>query len=182
MADVLIVGDGPGGLSAALFLAKKGMSVTVIGPDETPMHKAKLFNYLGIPEITGSDFMATARQQVTNLGAKLVDGVVSAIIQDGETFAASTEDGENHTGRYLVLAMGSKRDLAGGLGIERREDGTIVTDSDQKTSLAGCYALGWTTHRHKTQAVIAAGDGARAALDILSIEKGEDVHDFDVVS
>lgn len=182
MADVLIVGDGPGGLSAALFLAKKGLAVTVIGPDETPMHKAKLYNYLGIDEITGSDFMAAARSQVERFGAKLVSGTVTAMVVDGDAFAATTDAGETHTGRYLILAMGSKRDLAAGLGVERREDGTIVTDSDQKTTIDGCYALGWSTHRHKTQAIIAAGDGARAALDILSIEKGEDVHDFDVVS
>jgi len=60
MADVLIVGDGPAGLSAALFLAKNDMSVTVFGQDTTPMHKAMLYNYLGIPEMTGSDFQKTS--------------------------------------------------------------------------------------------------------------------------
>ena len=181
MADVLIVGDGPGALSAALFLAKNDLAVTVIGKDETLMHKAVLYNYLGIPEITGDDFMATARQQVEKFGGQLLHGEVNAIVQDGEAFAATADDGQTHTGRYLILAMGSKRDLADGLQIDRREDGTIKVDLDQQTSLDKCYALGWSTHRHKTQAIIAAGDGGRAALDILSAEKGEDFHDFDVV-
>ena len=51
MASVVIVGDGPGGLSAALFLAKNGQDVTVFGTDDTAMHYAYLYNYLGIPEI-----------------------------------------------------------------------------------------------------------------------------------
>ncbi len=182
MADVLIVGDGPGGLSAALFLAKNGLSVTVIGKDETLMHKALLYNYLGIPKITGSDLMAAARTQVEGFGAKVLTDSVTAMVVDGEAYAVTVEGGETHTGRYLILAMGSKRALADGLQLDRREDGTITVDLDQRTSLSRCYALGWSTHRHKTQAIIAAGDGARAALDILSAEKGEDFHDFDVVS
>jgi thioredoxin reductase (NADPH) len=40
MTHVLIVGDGPAGLSAALFLAKRGMQVTVLGKDRTDMHRA----------------------------------------------------------------------------------------------------------------------------------------------
>ena len=62
--DVIVVGDGPGGLSAALFLAKAGKSVVVYGQDNTAMHAALLKNYLGIPEMTGSDFQTIARDQV----------------------------------------------------------------------------------------------------------------------
>ena len=42
MAKVIIIGDGPGGLSAALFLAKLEMDVTVFGVDKTAMHDAML--------------------------------------------------------------------------------------------------------------------------------------------
>ncbi len=66
MAHIAIVGDGPGGLSAALFLAKAGQTVTVFGTDETARHYAYLHNYLGIAEISGSDFQRVARDQVTS--------------------------------------------------------------------------------------------------------------------
>ena len=61
MSSVVIVGDGPGGLSAALFLAKNKLQVTVFGQDQTAMHYAYLYNYLGLPEIDGSDFQEIAR-------------------------------------------------------------------------------------------------------------------------
>ena len=61
MTTVMIVGDGPGGLSAALYLAKLKMDVIVFGVDQTDMHKAMLYNYLGIPEMTGSEFQRIAR-------------------------------------------------------------------------------------------------------------------------
>ena len=79
MAKVIIVGDGPGGLSAALFLAKLDMDVTVFGVDKTAMHDAMLYNYLGIPEMTGSEFQKIARQQVTGFGAALQNKLVTGI-------------------------------------------------------------------------------------------------------
>jgi thioredoxin reductase (NADPH) len=65
MTRTVVVGDGPGGLSAALFLAKNGHTVTVYGQDQTPMHHAHLRNYLGLPDISGSDFQAVAREHAT---------------------------------------------------------------------------------------------------------------------
>ncbi|NUQ00183.1 MAG: FAD-dependent oxidoreductase [Armatimonadetes bacterium] len=181
MPDVLIVGDGPAGLSAALLLAKNGLEVSVYGLDGTPMHKALLLNYLGLPEIPGSQFQETARAQVTQQGATLHEAEVTALSADGQGFVLTTADGRRDEGRYLILASGSKRHLAASLGVATDADGVVLVDRDGRTSLAGCYALGWTSRKHKTQAIIAAGEGAAAALDILSAEQGKEFHDFDVV-
>src|SRR5688500_15938331 len=53
MPTVIVIGDGPGGLSAALFLAKNKVDVVVFGEDKTAMNYAHLKNYLGLPEIGG---------------------------------------------------------------------------------------------------------------------------------
>ena len=94
MTKVIIVGDGPGGLSSALFLAKKGLDVTVFGKDETAMHYAELYNYLGIPKILGSDFQVIARKQVSDFGADLQDALVTSIDKAGDGFTVTTEDGQ----------------------------------------------------------------------------------------
>jgi thioredoxin reductase (NADPH) len=79
MAETIVVGDGPGGLSAALFLAKNGHTVTVYGQDQTPMHHAQLHNYLGLPDISGSEFQRTAREHAMTYGATIIDEAVTAI-------------------------------------------------------------------------------------------------------
>lgn len=180
MADVLIVGDGPGGLSAALFLAKNDMSVTVFGGDKTPMHEAMLYNYLGIEAMTGSDFQAMARQQVARHGAEVVDGEVAEVGQGGGGFTV-TVDGQSYTGKYLILACGPNPTLAEGVGLSLNDRKMIDADRDGKTEVDGCYAIGWSVRPDKIQAIISAGDGAAAALDILSLEAGKAFHDFDVV-
>lgn len=179
--DVLIIGDGPGGLSAALFLAKNGKQVRVLGIDKTPMHKAMLYNYPGIPEITGSDWQARTRRQVESFGATIDISDVKSVAKTDQGFVAVTSDGARHEGRFVILANGSKG-LVDGLGAARDADGGYDVDLySSRTSVDGAYLVGWLVRKDRCQAVIAAGDGAAAALDILSTLAGKDVHDFDVV-
>lgn len=178
MPDVIVVGDGPAGLSAALFLAKRGMAVTVFGKDTTGMNRAYLYNYLGVPEMRGDEFMRVARRQVTRFGAELRAAEVVAVERDGDGFAVVDADGGRHRCRYLVLATGRGRALAEQLGLEF--DGPAVrVDRDGRTSVDNVYAVGRIAREEKIQAVIAAGEGAAAALDILSREAGKPVRDWD---
>jgi len=180
VANVLIVGDGPGGLSAALFLAKKGMEVTVFGVNQSDMHRAKLYNYLGIPEITGSEVQKIARDQVENFGASIQYQKVSAIKKVSDGFQVTTEDGNQHQGKYLILAEGKKLELAKSLDLPRTPEGVEV-DKVGRTSVAGLYVIGRASGIPRSQAIISAGQGATAALDILSTEAGKHVNDYDVV-
>src|SRR5881392_2380681 len=106
MFDVAIIGDGPGGLSAALFLAKNGLSTVVYGQDKTAMHWALLRNYLGIDEISGTDFQKQARNQVTAFGAKLEDRHVDGVGRNDGGFRLTLTGGETVDARYLILSEG----------------------------------------------------------------------------
>lgn len=178
MAKVIVIGDGPAGLSAALFLAKNGHQTLVYAQDQTAMHAAELHNYLGIPVINGSEFQRVARDQVTEHGAEIRNDEVAEVAGDGERFTVSTTAGEE-AADYLVLAGGlAARRLAEQLGVEQGERGVIV-DDDARTSIDRVYAAGRLTRPTRAQAVISAGAGARAALDILAREAGKDVTDWD---
>lgn len=179
MADVIVVGDGPAGLSAALFLAKNDHGVTVLGQDETAMHYAHLRNYLGIAEIDGTAFQEDARRQVTGFGAEIREAEVTGLTVDGDALRVSTAAGEELEADYVVLA-GARRGvkLAGTAGAEV-VDGAVTVDDHQRTTVDRLYAAGRSVRPHRSQAIISAGAGAVAAVDILSREAGEDVHDWD---
>lgn len=178
MTNVIIVGDGPGGLSCALFLAKNGVNVTVFGQDNTAMHYAELHNYLGIPKILGSDFQKIARQQVTDFGADLQDALVTDVSKTDDGFSVTLEDGTTHSTNYVVLAEGKGVKLNQSLGLTK-EGRSVEVDRNGHTAVDGLYAVGRSTKMNRSQAIISAGEGASAALDILSTEAGRDVLDYD---
>jgi thioredoxin reductase (NADPH) len=178
--SVIVIGDGPGGLSAALFLAKAGVDVTVYGQDKTAMHWALLKNYLGIPEVRGDAFQKTARAQVSALGAKIVDARVESVAKSAEGYTATLESGQTVQGRFLILSEGKSPRLADQLGLARVADGAgLKVDHNGQTSLPGVYAVGRLVRPERSQAIISAGDGAAAALDILSTVQGKAVQDWD---
>jgi len=180
MSTVHVVGGGPAGLSAALFTQKNGLETTVSDTDETWMHKAHLFNYPGIESIDGSEFMTVTREQVEDHGADIrTDEEATAVEQTDDGFTVETEGGE-YDADYVVLATGADRSLAEEIGCEFSDDDTVDVNLSMETSVDDLYATGAMVRAEEWQAVIAAGDGGAAALSILSDEKGEHYHDFDV--
>jgi len=179
MADVIIIGDGPAGLAAALFLAKNGMRVEVFGQNESWVQKALLKNYLGFQQIPGPEFLRLAREQVEALGATLVEAEITSIKAVDEGFQIDAADGQGSTGGYLVITAGRKNTLVKALGITLDEKGNPQADRNGRTNIDKVYVAGWSTRPDKIQVQISAGDGAAVALDILSREKGKDFHDFD---
>jgi thioredoxin reductase (NADPH) len=176
--DVVIIGDGPMGLTAALYLSKNGMGVHVLGKDQTPMHKALLRNHPAAPDVPGEEWIHVLREQCLAFGARLHHQKVVGIQCDGEIFVASTEGGDKFRGRYLVLATGRNTRIAESVGVAMTDEGVAI-DLHGRTSQENVYA-GGNLARGITQAAISAGDGAAVALDILSREKGAPFHDYDV--
>ena len=178
MADVIIVGGGPAGFSTALFTSKYGLDTVVFDTDDSKMHSAHLWNYLGIQEIGGSDYLKVAREQVETYGTEIRQAKVTNATKDGDGFTVETEDGASESAKYLVVATGLNNDLLKDLGVEMEGKEAKVGHSGE-TSIKNLYAVGWTS-RNQSQAIISAGDGAAAALHLIADVEGKPYHDFDV--
>lgn len=179
MARIAIIGDGPGGLSAALFLAKNGHEALVYGDDKTAVHHAHLHNYLGLPDTPGTDFVATARAHTESHGARFLDERARDVIPSPTGFSIVSASDGTQAVDYVVLDEGKSPIIAPALGLEMDASGAVSVDSEQRTGFPRVYAVGRMTRPGRSQVVISAGAGAVAALDILAAEAGEDVQDWD---
>ena len=142
MARVIIIGDGPGGLSAAMFLARGGHQAIVFGLDKTAMHYAYLNNYLGIPGISGSDFQRVARRQAQEAGAVIHDAEVASVAAGDGGVIATLGSGEAEAADYLILSEGKNPVLARSLHLVEAESGAIATGAEGVSSHPRIYVIG----------------------------------------
>jgi thioredoxin reductase (NADPH) len=107
MYDCLIVGGGPAGLSAAIYMGRFLRSVAVLdeGGGRSSFGQVN-DNYLGFPEgISVSELRERGRKQAERFGAHFEDCTVHSIARDGPNFVAHTSNGE-FQGRTVILCTG----------------------------------------------------------------------------
>ena len=87
--------------------------------------------------------------------------------------------GQALSGDYPILSEGKNPVLARSVGLAEREDGAPAGDGEGRSSHPRVCDIGRSARPGRSQAIISAGDGAKAALDILAREAGRDVQDWD---
>ena len=108
MFDILIIGGGPAGLSAAITARQRGNSVAVVSNDSatSPLFKAKeIGNYPGFPGISGPELLGKLYAHAKQAGAEMITGRVSTIMPAGGEFHVGYE-AEILTAKSLILATG----------------------------------------------------------------------------
>ncbi|MFN2565448.1 MAG: NAD(P)/FAD-dependent oxidoreductase [Gemmatimonadaceae bacterium] len=106
--DVAIVGGGPAGLSAGIWLARYLHSVALIDSGDPRNWATRSVNgFLGLPHIRPPELRALGRQECRRYGVALIDGIVDRVRQvDDEHFVLVLENGARYESRRLVLAIG----------------------------------------------------------------------------
>lgn len=107
--DVLIVGAGPAGLSAAIYLIRSGYEVTIFEkgfPGGKVNLTAEVENYPGIEKISGPDLAFKIYEHAQNLGAKIASKEVKKIIKDKDVFKVFTEN-DTFMFKAVIIATGT---------------------------------------------------------------------------
>jgi len=177
--DLVIVGGGPAGASAATFAGHAGLQTIVLDADKGMTRRAMLYNHLGFPDgITGPDLVDRGQEQAERCGAEWVKSDVTALERRDDGFVLTTEDGRTFEAREVLLTIGANLALAKQAGVETRPgtepriNEVVAVEPDGRTSVAGVWAAG-TAAGMSVHTIITAGDGARVAVNIISSQKGQ---------
>ena len=109
--DILIVGGGPAGLSAAINGRIRGKTVLLLSSpmEDSPLWKAeRVENYLGLPGVTGAELLTAFRRHAEASGAELRELRALSAMPVGDRWYLSGED-QVFEGRALILAAGAVR-------------------------------------------------------------------------
>lgn len=118
--DCIIVGAGPGGLQAAIHLARYNLKVLLLHrPGGRTWHARHIENYLGLNLVTGPDLVKTGIAQVERFGVAVERGKAESIEKLGDgTFEVKTGD-FTWRSRFVIAASGARESLPPLKNIER---------------------------------------------------------------
>lgn len=160
MYDIMIIGAGTAGLTAAVYGVRAGKRVLVL---EEKVYGGQIIespeveNYPGIRQISGYEFAENLYQQATGLGAELKYEKAVRITEEGTVKKVVTNRGE-HLGKSVIVATGARNRH---LGIEREEKLTGA-------GVSYCATCDGAFYRGKDVAVVGGGNTALEDAGFLS--------------
>ena len=161
--DAIVIGSGPAGYTAAIYLGRAGYAPLVIAGALTPggqlMNTTEVENYPGFPKgIMGPDLMDQMRDQAEHFGAQIEYDDVTSVDFSGDIKRITTDGGEEYFARAVVVTTGSqyrKLEVPG----EREFSGRGVSY---------CATCDGFFFKDKPIVVIGGGDSAMGDADFLT--------------
>ncbi len=158
--DVVVIGAGPAGLSAALYLARFKVKVLVVTKDVGgTLNEAGLIDdYIGLPEIRGPELGRRMAEHVMKYGVPIVTDEVINVVKTHEGFKVITKSGREFRCKAVILAVGSRR----------RRLGVPGEDKFVGKGVSYCAACDAPLFKGKIVAVVGGGNAALQAALLLS--------------
>ena len=159
MYDIIVIGGGPAGLTAALYACRANKSVLLLEKETFGgqiTFSPKVENIPGFVSLTGNEFAEKLVEQVLEQGADVESAEVTAI-KNGEIKTVVTED-EEYEAKAVIIATGAKHRL---LGLPNEEN--LIGEG-----ISFCAVCDGAFYKDKTVAVVGGGNSALQEAILLS--------------
>lgn len=160
MYDIIVVGAGPAGLTAALYALRASKSVLVIeqstfGGQVT--FSPKIENYPGIPEMSGNEFADQLLDQVLNMGAEVEMEKVTGIVDEGNRKLVFA-DNKVFEAQAVIIAV----------GVHHRQLGLPNENALVGNGVSYCAVCDGAFYKDKVTGVVGGGNSALQEAVLLS--------------
>ncbi len=161
MFDIVIVGAGPAGLTAAIYALRADKKTLVVEKETFGgqiTYSPKVENYPGFVEMSGNEFAEKLIEQVMNLGGEIeMDTVLGVTKLDDGTFKVKGESGE-YLAKSVIIASGSKHRR---LGLDKEDE--LVGEG-----VSYCAVCDGAFYKGKEVAIVGGGNTALQEAVLLS--------------
>jgi len=119
--DMIIVGGGPAGLTAAVYAARKMLNVLLLTQNigGQALYSLDVENYMGYQFISGQDLMIRFQTQVEQYHVETIFAAVKAVNKTQDAFVAQTETGGEYLAKTIIVTTGKKSRTLNAKGVER---------------------------------------------------------------
>lgn len=158
--DLVIVGAGPAGITAAIYAIRYQMNFIIVGrlPGGIMTEAFDIENYPGFSRIEGNTLTAKMVEHLKYLGGEIINEDVKAVIKEGDFFTVKADGNKEYQAKSVLLALGTKRNKLEIPG-EKELCGKGVSY---------CATCDGFFFKGKTVAVIGGGDAALGSAVYLS--------------
>lgn len=162
MYDTIIIGAGPAGITASLYIKRAGFKVLVISKDESALNKAnEIENYYGFDKpISGKRLLENGKKQAQRLGIDILQKEVIGIKYSGDNYEVLTANQpkeEKFITKTVVIATGTNRRKPRIKGIQEFEG----------KGISYCAVCDAAFYRNKDVAVLGNGEYAISEIEEL---------------
>lgn len=161
MHDIVIIGGGPAGMTAALYALRNNKSVLIVeknGFGGQIAYSPKVQNFPGFPSISGNEFADRILEQIIAQGADVEIETVTEVINEGKVKRILTEEGSEYEAKAVIIASGVKHRM---LGLEG--EGDLVGNG-----ISFCAVCDGDFYKGQTVAVAGGGNSALQEATLLS--------------
>ena len=169
MFDIIVIGGGPAGMTAALYALRNGKTVLILekhGFGGQITYSPKVENWPGTAQMSGNEFADALLDQVMAQGAEVDLAEVLRVEDRGNTKAVFTDDGKEHEAKALIIATGVKHRMLGLPGENELVGEGIsfcaVCDGDFYSGKTVCVAGGGNSALQ--EAILLAGKCAKVIM------------------
>lgn len=116
MYDILIIGGGPAGMTAALYARRNGKSALVLeksGFGGQITYSPRVQNFPGTLSMSGNEFADRMLEQILAQGADVEVAAAAELLDEGGTKRVRTEDGTEYEAKAVILAAGTRHRMLG---------------------------------------------------------------------
>lgn len=160
MYDLIVVGGGPAGLTAAIYAARRAMKTLILAKEfgGQAVYASKVENFPGFDLIPGYELMEKMKVQAERLGAEIKNVEATEIKRESDIFFVRDKDGSVYEGKSLILSFGAVP----------RKLGLPNEDKFKGNGISYCATCDAPFYKNKNVAVVGGGNAALDAALLLA--------------